>query len=171
LTRGSRPIGILFINLLCLHLIFMREISYEFYFHYHNYHFTENIVFSTLFMFLWWNLVPKMTRDILVDPSTPCVIWWHYHDPRPPLRVSRIIWMAPYRKNGLSSSISWTRVMGQMRKTHGSLLESGKILIISTSWYISPSSVTLRRISLTDIWKKDRCYQALIMSLVGPGHC
>jgi hypothetical protein len=124
----------------------------------------------THFMFLWWNIVPKMTRDILVDPSPLCVIWWHYHDPHP-LRVSPIIWMAPYRKNGLSSSISWTRVMGQMRKTHGSQLESGKILIISTSWYISPSSVTFRRISLTDIWKKDRCYQALIMSLVGPRHC
>jgi len=36
----------------------------------------------------------KMTRDISVDPPRPCVIWWHFREP--PLRVSRIIWMAPY---------------------------------------------------------------------------
>jgi len=54
-------------------------------------------------------IVQKMSRDTFIDPlPPPCVIWWHYCEPLPPMpRVSRLIWIALKSKD---------RESGQMNK-------------------------------------------------------
>ncbi len=47
----------------------------------------------------------KMFKKLANPPSPLCDIWWHFHEPPLPPKVSRIIWMAPKRDENVLDSL------------------------------------------------------------------
>jgi hypothetical protein len=78
----------------------------------------------------------KMSSDTLIDPLPPqCVIWRHCREPSAPLRVSRIIWMAPYLPGSFQNkfkiilSLKWLKFFH--RRTNLKILRRAKSVRLS----------------------------------------